>query len=132
MGRTPLEQSIIVMAITAADDCTHMVSTPPMSRNTMVVTKLLGAKLEKNSSTGWLSPRCISIPVWRKVPSPRNIKDIPKRKSPMFLRFLLYIRIMAIKNAGNTKSVILKENPADIIHAVSVVPMLAPMITDIA
>lgn len=50
----------------------------------------------------------------------------------MFLRFLLYIRIMAIKNAGNTKSVILKENPADIIHAVSVVPMLAPMITDIA
>ena len=30
---------------------------------------------------------------------------------------------------GQTKSVILKEKPADMIHAVSVVPILAPMIT---
>ena len=37
-----------------------------------------------------------------------------------------------MKNAGYTKSVILNENPADIIHAVRVVPMLAPMITDMA
>ena len=39
---------------------------------------------------------------------------------------------MAIKNAGHTKSVILNVNPALIIQAVSVVPMFAPMITDIA
>ena len=39
---------------------------------------------------------------------------------------------MAIKNAGHTKSVILKENPALIIHAVRVVPIFAPITTDIA
>ena len=34
--------------------------------------------------------------------------------------------------AGQTKSVMLNENPADIIHAVSVVPMFAPMMTEMA
>ena len=37
-----------------------------------------------------------------------------------------------MRNAGHTSVVMLKEKPADIIHAVSVVPMLAPMMTDIA
>ena len=37
-----------------------------------------------------------------------------------------------MKNAGHTKSVMLNEKPALMIHAVSVVPMLAPMITEIA
>ena len=37
-----------------------------------------------------------------------------------------------MKNAGHTKSVMLNENPADMIHAVSVVPMLAPMMTEMA
>ena len=40
--------------------------------------------------------------------------------------------MMAMKNAGHTKSVMLNEKPALMIHAVSVVPMLAPMITEIA
>ena len=39
---------------------------------------------------------------------------------------------MARKKAGHKKAVMLKEQPADMIHAVSVVPMLAPMITEIA
>ena len=60
------------------------------------------------------------------------MNEIPKMKSPNIFRFLLYIRIIAIKKAGHTKSVILKEKPALIIHAVRVVPMLAPIITDIA
>ena len=50
----------------------------------------------------------------------------------MYRFFLLYISIMAMKNAGYTKSAMLNEKPADMIHAVSVVPMLAPMITDMA
>ena len=52
MGSTPVEQSIMVMAMTAADDCTHMVSMLPMTRKVSVVRKLLGSKLEKKSSTG--------------------------------------------------------------------------------
>ena len=39
---------------------------------------------------------------------------------------------MPIKKAGHTKSVMLNEKPADMIHAVSVVPMLAPMMTEMA
>ena len=37
-----------------------------------------------------------------------------------------------MKKAGHTKSVILKEKPALIIQAVNVVPMFAPMITEMA
>lgn len=37
-----------------------------------------------------------------------------------------------MRKTGHTKSLILNEKPADMIHAVSVVPMLAPMITDMA
>ena len=36
---------------------------------------------------------------------------------------------MASRNTGHTTLEMLNENPADIIHAESVVPMLAPMIT---
>ena len=42
------------------------------------------------------------------------------------------MRMMAMKKAGHTKSVMLKEKPADMIQAVSVVPMLAPMMTEMA
>ena len=37
-----------------------------------------------------------------------------------------------MKKAGHTKSVILNEKPALIIQAVNVVPMFAPMITEMA
>ena len=57
---------------------------------------------------------------------------MPKRKSPMSFRLLEYISVIPIKKAGQTKSVMLNEKPADIIHAVSVVPMFAPIITEIA
>ena len=37
-----------------------------------------------------------------------------------------------MKKAGQTKSVMLNEKPADMIHAVNVVPMFAPMMMEIA
>ena len=51
MGSTPVEHKIMVMAITAVDDCTQKVSTPPSSRNVMVVTNESGLNDEKNAST---------------------------------------------------------------------------------
>ena len=39
---------------------------------------------------------------------------------------------MPTRNAGHTTLVILNENPADMIHALIVVPMFAPMMTDMA
>ena len=40
--------------------------------------------------------------------------------------------MIAMKKAGHTKSVMLNENPALIIQAVRVVPILAPMMTEMA
>ena len=79
----PEPQSSIVMAITAADDCTQNVSTPPKSRNTSVVQKESGSNDWKNDSTDGLCPRSISLPVMRSVVSPKSSNPKPKRKSPM-------------------------------------------------
>ena len=83
MGRAPLEQSIIVIAITAADDCTQNVRMPPNSRKMSVVRNESGSKEAKKSSSAWFSPKCISVPVARSVPNPKSRNDRPKRKSPM-------------------------------------------------
>ena len=40
--------------------------------------------------------------------------------------------MIPIRNAGHTRFAMLNENPADMIQALSVVPMLAPIITDMA
>ena len=50
MGSAPLEQSIMVMAMTAADDCTQNVSMPPSRRNTSVVRNDAGSNEAKKSS----------------------------------------------------------------------------------
>ena len=73
----------MVMAITAADDCTQNVSTPPNSRNTSVVTNESGSNEAKKSSTSWFSPKCMFCPVMRSVAKANIRKAIPKRKSPM-------------------------------------------------
>ena len=44
----------------------------------------------------------------------------------------LYISIIPTRKAGNTTLVKSTEYPSDMIHAVSVVPILAPIITDMA
>ena len=51
MGRAPLEQRIIVMAITAADDCTQNVRMPPSNRKISVVRNELGSNEAKKSSS---------------------------------------------------------------------------------
>ena len=78
----------MVIAMTAADDCTQKVSTPPSSRKMRVVLNELGSNEAKKSSTACCSPRCMSMPVWRNVPRPRNMNEIPNKKSPMKRRFL--------------------------------------------
>ncbi len=83
MDSTPLVQSTIVMAIRAADDCTQNVSMVPMTRKASMVPKLLGSNCEKNSAKAALCAKSISFPVILRVPKAKNIKEAPKRKSPM-------------------------------------------------
>ena len=78
----PDEQSNIVMAITAALDCTQNVITPPSNRNVSVVRNESGSNDWKNAVTVGLLPRSMSLPVMRKVVRPSNRKANPKRKSP--------------------------------------------------
>ena len=73
----------MVMAMTAADDCTQNVSTPPKSRKTSVVRNDFGSNEAKKFSTVSLCPRSISLPVSRRVVSPSSSRPSPKRKSPM-------------------------------------------------
>ena len=87
MGSTPLEHSTMVIAIMAAELCTHIVITLPISRKVTVVRKLSAAKLSKKLMILWFSARSISMPVCRNVASARSRKATPKRKSPMRRRF---------------------------------------------
>ena len=71
------------MAITAADDCTQKVMMPPNSRKISVVRNDVGSNEAKKLSNVSFSPRFISVPVIRSVPSPKSRNDRPKRKSPI-------------------------------------------------
>ena len=79
----PVEQSNIVMAITAADDCTQNVMTPPRIRKTSVVQNELGSNDLKKEVTTSLLAKSIDIPVAFSVVRPKSKRPIPNRKSPM-------------------------------------------------
>ncbi len=83
MGSAPLEHRIIVMAITAADDCTQNVMTPPNSRKSSVVPKELGSNDAKKFNSAWFSPKFMSCPVLRSTAKAKMRKARPNRKSPM-------------------------------------------------
>ena len=89
MGSAPLEHRIMVMAMTAADDCTQNVSTPPRSRKVMVVRNDSGSNDAKKLITASLLPKSISWPVILSVPKPSSRNDRPKRKSPIKRYFFI-------------------------------------------
>ena len=119
----------------AADDCTHMVSMLPTKRYNKVVKKPHCPVLAKKSTTPGLFGRSISMAFSRKVARPRNMKENPKMNSPNDLVPGFFWKIISIANAnrGNTTLLMLIWKPnTDMIHAVTVVPTLAPMITEMA
>ena len=88
-----------------------------------------------NPMTAALCSKSIFMAFSLNVVNPRNIKANPKTNSPNdFLLFFLE-KISGIANAKNGKIKLFMSiwNPnIDIIQAVTVVPILAPIITDIA
>ena len=82
MGMAPVEQSSIVIAITAALDCTQNVITPPSSRKMRVVENEFGSNEAKKAVTAGLWPRSMSLPVPFSVARPSSRNASPKRKSP--------------------------------------------------
>ena len=91
MCSTPVEQSIIVIAMMAADDCTQRVRMVPMSRKKREVRKLALLKLEKKALIASLASGSSTSakPVSFKVPRPKKRNATPKRKSPTMRRFFI-------------------------------------------
>ena len=132
---TPPEQRISVIAMTAADDCTSIVSTLPTSRKSSVERKPQPRHEAMKLMTASLCSRSMVSAFSRRVVSPRNMNEKPKINSPNDLRPLLREKIKgrATANRGKTKLLMFIWKPnIDIIHAVSVVPMFAPMMTEMA
>ena len=72
----------MVMAITAADDCTMQVISVPMARKAMMVRWLSVLNEPKKDMTASLCSRSIALPEALSITSERNMKAVPKRKSP--------------------------------------------------
>ena len=83
MGNTPVEQSRMVIAITAAEDCTMQVITVPMRRKMIMVRWLPVSNELKNSMTVELCSKSSSFPAALSSTREKNRKAMPKRKSPM-------------------------------------------------
>ena len=116
----------------AAEACTIIVTTAPTSTKSRMV---------PNESTGivasifaTISPIFKSVAEFCKNDRPMNRNEKPNTNSPTLLRLLLPEKMSGIPMAsiGMAKAAIFTLNPtAEIIHAVTVVPMLAPIITPI-
>ena len=82
MGSTPVEQSRMVMAMTAAEDCTMQVITVPMARNERMVRWLDVSNEAKNATTASLCSRSSALPAELSITNDQNMKAMPNRKSP--------------------------------------------------
>ena len=92
----------MVIAMMAADDCTHRVRTVPIMRKKNEFQKVGSLKFAKKSLIILLAfgSSTTSKPVALSVPKPRKRNATPKRKSPTMRRFFMYISMMPMKNAG--------------------------------
>ena len=72
----------MVIAITAADDCTMQVISVPIARKAKMVRWLLVSNEAKKLTTASLCSKSNSLPPVLSMTSERNIKAMPKRKSP--------------------------------------------------
>ncbi len=132
---TPLEQRISVMAITAADDCAHMVMMPPINRKSRIESPPHSLQEVMKLMTAALCSRSICKAFSRRVVSPKNMNAKPKTNSPKDFFWLLLekARGTAKANKGKIRLFMSIWKPkTDMIHAVTVVPILAPIITDMA
>ena len=132
-GIQPMLSMMSVIAIVADDDWSTSVRIVPNARNNNTEPKPCADHAVTNSSTSG---------VWRKSGTDSFMNERPKNKrlkptisSPIFLRLLRFElenkKPSNIKGIASTDMSALKPSH-DTIHAVIVVPMLAPMITLIA
>ncbi len=119
-----------VMANVAADDCMTMVSMMPTARNMAMDPKPIEEYFCRNANISGLLCRSGTYWLIRSRPMNRNAK--PMKNSPIDLLrdFFANRRGTESPISGSTNADMLTLNPnRAMIHAVNVVPTLAPMIT---
>ena len=132
-GMYPCATSSIVMAVAAAELCSMMVMTAPATRKRKMLQTPCSEREPRKTRTPSLlsSSKDVSL----RVASPRNNRPKPIRNSPRLAYFLTLISRKA-KNISGMAMVPMLKLPAPKlkakIQAVTVVPILAPMITAIA
>ncbi len=127
----PLEHIMSVIATVALDDCTITVSTVPITKKISVDKKPKSEKpLTKASTSGLFCKSGIEL---LSKSNPKNKNAKPKINSPSDLRLLFAENMRGKPIPSKGMETILIENlpkpNKDIIHAVTVVPTLAPIIT---
>ena len=132
-GIHPILNMMSVMAIVADEDCKTRVKIVPNKRNNNTEPNPCDAHVVTNSSTSGVCRR--SGTEFFMKERPRNKRQKPTISSPIFLRlsFLEFEKRKpkSINGIARIEMSALKPNQ-DTIQAVTVVPMLAPMITPIA
>ena len=88
MSKTPAEQSVMVMAMMAAELCTEHVNTPPMNKKRRYEPYPQLLNFPKNSCTATFWSRCMPLAFALSVVSPRSNNARPMMNSPKFLRLL--------------------------------------------
>ena len=124
---------IRVMAMVALDDCNTSVSTVPVTTNSRRLPNPYPVQFLRNCRT-WVLPLRSGTELFMSD-SPRNSREKPIMNFPMslLLSFLNCCIMKPNRNRGMERAAISNLKPNnDIIQAVRVVPMLAPIITPIA
>ena len=132
-GIQPMLSMISVMAMVAEEDCNTRVSMVPKARNNRTEPKPCDDHVLTNSKTCGVSLKSGTDSFINE--SPRNNSEKPTISSPIFLRWsFLELEKRKPNNISGTARIEMSAlKPShETIHAVTVVPMLAPMITPIA
>ncbi len=122
----------MVMAIVAAELWSIRVMQAPATMNRSMLSAPQPVRVPRKLRTGSLSSSTVDVS--RRVERPRKSRAKPIRNSPMllYLFFLVLSRMNAKNMSGTAMAPRLNDEPPNDrakIHAVTVVPMLAPMIT---
>ena len=123
----------MVMAVAVAELCSMRVITAPATMNRKILQIPWPERVARKTRTPSLSSSTVDVSL--RVARPRNSRPKPIRNSPRLAYFLMLIATKAKNISGIAIVAMLQLPPPKLsanIQAVTVVPILAPMITAIA
>ena len=123
----------MVMAVAVAELWSMSVMTAPATMNRKMLHMPEPDREARKVLTPSLSSRTVEVSL--RMERPRNKRPKPIRNSPRLANFLMLMHMKAMNMSGMAMVAMLQLPPPKLrakIHAVTVVPMLAPMMTAMA